>query len=288
MARASLDYDIIDGPSEEPIVFTGPPARLTARVPLRNDGKGSAVLRSASVRGGELASPATAAIRTTVLRPNGSARVRARLALAANTPPGDYPCEVEIGGSLRPAVLRVVETTHVVVSPSTLLIENNPGEKITKRILVHNRGNVTVRMGHPGGIALDDERAECRVTRATYDVLGRELEARTAAADERGADDDDAAEAPDAALTIERALGEWVKQGKQHLASVGPLGVRNAGGVTAIEGGEEVAVDLVFRVPAGLDQHTRYIGVYPFYDTDLAFVIVPGPRSGENNKEDLR
>ncbi len=72
-----------------------------------------------------------------------------RISVADNTPPGDYECQVEVGGSMRPALLRVVERIHVVVSPAVLLIENSPNTKITKRVLVHNRGNVPIHFGHP-------------------------------------------------------------------------------------------------------------------------------------------
>ncbi|MEL6893708.1 MAG: hypothetical protein AAFP84_19105, partial [Actinomycetota bacterium] len=167
-----------------------------------------------------------------------------------------------------------------------------PNTKITKQIVIDNRGNVPVTFGHPGGIALDDERGECRVTRATYDILGRELDdvvQRAPKRDDGNSDGDDGNGDGDSlfpGLTFERAFGEWVRQGHHHLSTTGPLGVRCASGVTTIPPGEERAIDLTFRVPSGLDQHTRFVGVYPFYDADLVFVIVPSPKGEQPDDND--
>ena len=273
MVKSRLDYDILACAPDEPIVLTGPPGRLTGTLPVRNTGSERAVLRHATFCGGALGEDVAAKVRTTVLRPERAANLRTRLRLDPSTPPGDYECEVEIGGSTRRAVLRVVETVSVSVAPAVLLLENRPRSRPVKRILVTNRGNVPVTVGHPGGIALDDERGECRVTRATYEALGRELHART----------DDAGRPESPHLTFERAFGEWVQQGRDHLASMGVLGVRVRGGPVVVEPGVQAVVELAFRIPAGLDQHTRYIGSFPLYDADLTFVIVPGSDTSEED-----
>ncbi len=284
MVKAQLDYDILESPVDEPIVFTGPPRRLVGRLPVRNGGSDRAVLRHATFRGGELEAEMSASVRTTVLRPATGANLLARLAMPPHTAPGDYPCEVEIGGSTRPVLLRVVEVIDVAVQPSVLLIENRPGGGITKRIIVTNRGNVPITVGHPGGIALDDERGECRVTRATYEALGRALEAEQQASN--GRHDRRTGDIDGPVLSFERAFGEWVRQGRAHLADMGVLGVRNKGGPTTVAPGEQQTIELSFRVPKGLDQHTRYIGIYPLYDTDISFVIVPGPGNDDRSEED--
>jgi hypothetical protein len=286
MVKTRLDYDILQSPEDEPIVFTGPPGRLTGRLPVRNVGPERAVLRHATFRGGAIAGEAAAPVRTTVLRPLTGANLRTRLAISPDTPPGDYECEVEIGGSVRPALLRVVEVIDVVVQPSLVLIENTPGKRITKRVLVSNRGNVPVTVGHPGGIALDDQRGECRVTRATYEALGRALELDLSKPDAELAGARKAGDVEGPVLSIERALGEWVRQGREHLAAMGVLGVRNVDGTTEIAPGTQEAVRFAFRIPKGLDQHTRYVGVYPLYDADISFVIVPGPGQATTQEDD--
>lgn len=276
MVKRTLDYDILDCPVGEPIVFTGPPGKLTARLPVRNNGDDRAVLRHATVSGDVLDADTPAAVRTTVLRPQSATTLRTRVSVASHTPPGDYPCELDVAGSVRPAVLRVVETISVRIEPSVLFIENVPGSRPTKRVLVTNRSNVPVTVGQPGGIALDDERGECRVTRATYEALGSELSEA-----ENGARGDDF----EPGLTFERAFGEWVKQGRNHLASMGVLGVRNADQCTVIAAGDQASVTFRFRIPKNLDQHSRYIGSYPIYNTDLAFIIVPGGGSKGDEEE---
>ncbi len=287
MVKTRLDYDILECDDDEPIVFTGTPGRLVGRLPVRNTGADRAVLRHATFRGDVVAGEVAAPVRTTVLRPSTGANLRTRLTIAPNTPPGDYYGEVEIGGSVRPALLRVVEKIDVVVQPSILLIENLPGTRITKRVLVTNRGNVPITVGHPGGIALDDERGECRVTRATYEALGQALDAARAKPDEH--DEKESRRAADVegpVLSLERAIGEWVTQGRDHLKAMGVLGVRNVGGATTVEPGAQEPVEFVFRIPKGLDQHTRYIGSFPLYDTDMAFVIVPGMSADDRSEED--
>lgn len=276
MVKSRLDYDILASAKDEPLVFTGPPGRLTGHLPIINAGDDRAVLRSATFTGGPIAGAVPAKVRTTVLRPSQGANLRTNLRLDPTTPPGDYEAEVEVGGSVRPAVLHVVEVVTVRVDPTVLLVPNRSDERPTKRILVTNRGNVPVLIGHPGGIALDDERGECRVTRATYEALGSELQARH--------DDSDEPEPPH--LTFERAFGEWVQQGREHLAAMGVLGVRVKGGPVTVGAGEQAAIDLTFRIPKGLDQHTRYIGVFPLYDTDLSFVVVPGFDSSIPEEDD--
>lgn len=287
MAKSRFEYDILECPDDEPVVFTGPPGRLTGRLPVRNGGDASAVLRHATFRGGDLQAEASSRVRTTVLRPSNAANLRTRLRIPPETPPGEYECEVEIGGSVRRALLRVVETIDVVAQPSTLFIENRPGTRVAKQILVTNRGNVPITVGHPGGIALDDQRAECRVTRATYEALGRALEEAVERSErDDGGDQRNRGDVEGPVLSLERALGEWVRQGRNHLAETGVLGVRVTGGPVVVPPGAQVPIDLAFRVPKGLDQHTRYVGVYPLYDTDLSFVIVPGSTNGNDDSDD--
>ena len=67
---------------------------------------------------------------------------------------------------------------------------------------------------------------------------------------------------------------------------MGMLGVRNTNGITEIAPGTQVAITFAFRVPKGLDQHTRYVGVYPLYDADISFVIVPGPGQANGQEDD--
>jgi hypothetical protein len=282
IVRSTLDYDIIDAPDGEPIVFSGPPGRLTARLPVANGGETSAVLRQATVRGGPFAGVAAGAVRTTVLRPGTTHLLRTRLAVPRSTPPGDYECEVEIGGSTRPAILRVAEVVGVVLSPVVLYVENRPGTRLTKRVLVTNRGNVPIRVGSPGGIVLDDERWDCRIARATVDAVGRALEPP---ARPRRTGGEGEPTPPPAALRPEEALAELFRQGRRHFDSVGHLVARNTAGTTVVEPGAQEVVELTIRVPDGLDQHTRYTGSFPVYDALLDIVIVPGVAEDDGEEE---
>jgi hypothetical protein len=101
------------------IVLTGPPGLLRATVSVEN-----AVDQRVAVRGLTLHRSGQQALTgagAAVIAPGATAHVPVSFRLEPDTPPGEYPAEVEVGGIRREAVLRVEADLSMHVSPRRLL-----------------------------------------------------------------------------------------------------------------------------------------------------------------------
>lgn len=263
VAKGEPDYDILDCAPDHQIVLTGSPRALTARIPVRNTGDRRAVVRRATLRDpqGRLGERQfSARIPARVVRPDEAKALPVRVSIDPTTPPGEYELELEVAGSVRPALIRVAESVGVRLRPSTLVVENLPGTTHEKSVFLTNQGNVPVTVGEPGAIVLDDERLWCRVLRTWGSAI-----------DARGAE----------ALTLGEVAGEFLRSGDAVLDAIPPLRVRSISGPTTVNPGVTETIAFGIEVPPGLDQHTRYVGVYPIYTSDLTLMVVPGPGQSE-------
>ena len=126
-------------PSSDAIVLTGPPGLLRATVSVEN-----AVDQRVAVRGLTLhrsGQQALAGAGAAVIAPGATAQVPVSFRLEPDTPPGEYPAEVEVGGIRREAVLRVEPDLSMHVSPRRVLAEVG-GSAVT--ITVTNDGNLPI------------------------------------------------------------------------------------------------------------------------------------------------
>jgi hypothetical protein len=126
-------------PPSDAIVLTGPPALLRATVSVEN-----AVDQRVSVRGLTLHRSGREALTgagAAVIAPGATAEVPVAFRLEPDTPPGDYPAEVEVGGIRREAVLRVEPDLSMHVSPRRVLAEVGEQELT---ITVANDGNLAI------------------------------------------------------------------------------------------------------------------------------------------------
>ena len=111
----------VSEPSSDAIVLTGPPGLLRATVSVEN-----AVDQRVAVRGLTLHRSGRQALTgagAAVIAPGATAEVPVAFRLEPDTPPGDYPAEVEVGGLRRDAVLRVEPDLSMHVSPRRVLAE---------------------------------------------------------------------------------------------------------------------------------------------------------------------
>lgn len=262
------DYDVVDLPEEEPIVFSGRPRALRGLVRFYNPGEGKVVLRDMRVRSeakevaagraGELAQT----LPTIILRPGQSRERLVSLALSPHTPPGEYRAELEIAGRRRPVLLQVAETVRLDVEPARLVIENRPDEVVTKRVIFSNGGNVPLTIGEIRAVPLDEELLICRAGRAALAEVGDEVDS-----------------VDELAVAVVRQINAILKQ-------TGVLRVHNTAGTVELPPGAVQPVDLEIRVPAKLERRSRYFGSAAIYTTNLEFVVVPvggasteGPRT---------
>lgn len=260
-------------PQGQKIVITGHPENMHGAFYIRNTGQERISLHTLPLstreavqvttrtkRMAESAQPAVR-VRPGVIRPGQSGPVSLSLSLDPYTPPGEYQAEVDVAGQTQPVVMLVTEKVLLRISPPEVVVENLPGQKIKKQVVLSNRGNVSLHFGEFGAIYLDDELLVCRTLRAA------------------------AASVDDELRPLEEYLATILLSAKHVAESSGILRVHNLTGEITLQPGETRAVDLEIRVPQGLDKRGRYLGVLALYTASLSFVIVPssGPPVPEEN-----
>lgn len=274
--RVLPDYEIVRRTGPEPILLTGTPERLTGEILLNNPGDKRVVVRAARIRQipreamrSQEAVQEVPARMLAILRPGQDARARVQVHLDPSTPPGQYQAQLALGDHGYPAVLHVTENVALDISPDSVAIENRPGSRSMKQIVVRNRGNVPLTIGSPGPVPLDEELIRCRTLRATL------------------------AEGYDKAVTWEEWLTTFLREGKKSLDKAGMLWVQNREGEVAIEPGTARTVDFDVRQPDTNDPASRYVGVAFLYTADLTFAVLPSgylrgrePGSGENGQNE--
>ena len=237
----------------EPIVLTGDPGVLRARVPMRNPTGARVRLRDTVVRGDAaqvLSARDAPAMLETVLFPQESRLVTISVATDPHAPPGEYVGELEIGGQVRPFVINITETIDLSVSPKPVVIQNVPGDTQTKVLVLENRGNVPLTIAEIGPVALEDHLFECHALRRTAKAV----------------DEND--------KNLQKILAEILIQGKKIIEDIGFLRVRNP--EIVLQPGEVVSLSLEVRVPDKVDPRGRYTAIVPLYTADVEFLLVPG------------
>ncbi|HRF48807.1 MAG TPA: hypothetical protein PLC98_14355 [Anaerolineales bacterium] len=270
MAESEMpSRDVIQHPSTEPIVLVGPPESLQGEVLLHNTGAEKLILRDIRLRGDAVTrraavadGPTELALRRVILRPGQLRRMPLQLALGPTTPPGEYHAEVQVGESVREIVIHVTEAVRLEIDPDPVIVDNQPGETITKRVVFSNRGNIPLRVGEIGAVVLDEELLNCRAGRAAVMNSGEGM---------RGLDD---------------LLAEYIRQTRIALNETGLLRVHNTAGPFTLMAGEVRAVDLEFRIPDNLNRRSRYFGLAALYTSNLSIAITP--THGERVKTSTR
>jgi hypothetical protein len=250
--------DFVDHRKEAPIVLVGAPSRISGRIALVNRADQRVVLQQARLTGAPLARAAGAKavaqdvpVRlTAVLSPNERAQVAVKVAIDQHTPPGRYAAELALGDRSYPVQLHVTEHVELQVAPERIVVENRAGRQ-RKQAILHNHGNVPLRIGNIGAVVLDEELIACKTLRAML------------------------AESGEAAKTIDDWISSYLRQGGKQLEAVGMLWVELEGAPVELAPGETASVELTVRVPDSLDPRSRYEGVVFLYDDNLRFVVVP-------------
>ena len=247
--------------TERPLVLTGPPGAVSGEFHLRNatDEKlrvTGARLRP-SLRGGKaglrtriaaLLADDGVELRRIMVRPGQSRPVPVALSLDPRTPPGTYHMDLMVEDQVREVLMHVTENVALRVSPATIVLPNQPGQKFRKTVVFTNDGNVPVTVRAIGTIVLDDELASCRALRGALADVG----------DTMNTLDEFAA-----------ALGKRLKT----LYDTMVLKVQND--AITLEPGQVEPVTFTVTLPDKLDPRARYTGYAALSTTSLAFTIVP-------------
>jgi hypothetical protein len=263
--RERPQYDVLKLPEDEPIVLSGEPGDLRGAIEFYNPGEQKVILREARLHGApttrrsaakkadkDVVSTLQQSIATTVLRPGQSRQMPLNVAIDRHTPPGEYRGEIEVNGHTRPVVYHVAESVALDIAPLDLIIENRPGQTITKQVFFTNEGNVPLSIGEIGAITLDQEYLDCITGRAAV-TKADEIE------------------------SMDQYYVELARENKRVLEETGFLRVRNKSGLTEVQPGETQTITLEIRVPEKLNKRSRYFGVAPFYLENLRFIVVPAP-----------
>jgi hypothetical protein len=241
-----------------PLVLTGPPRFVRGEVMVRNPGQEKVIVRqpmmrsvAAATRGKHktAALPDTAiSLRRIVVRAGQDRRVPMTLSLDASTPPGTYHAQLDVDGELRDVVMHVTEDVSFSIEPQTLIIPNRPGQKIQKRIIVSNDGNVAVTVKPLGPIVLDEDLVHCRALRGALADVGQTL----------------------------KTLDDFVVAlGRRYHDLYESLVMKLQNEKTSVEPGATAAIDLTITLPEKLDARFRYTASAPISTQNLSFTIVP-------------
>lgn len=171
-------------------------------------------------------------------------------AVGPTTPPGVYDFHLDIAGHSYPAKVHVTELVGLEVSPARLVIQDGPGVRVVKRVVVSNVGNVPVTIGASADVAL---RADVPRADAAQERLARLCRQLAGLGDEPG-------EAPPG-----------------DLKAIGHLKVRITDGAGPLAPGEVVELAIETTVPARLPAGARLVGTAVLVTADLEFVVVTAP-----------
>jgi hypothetical protein len=139
------------GSPDSRLFFSGPPDRLTGTIPLVNTTAAKQSLRALAVNAGDLLGRAQVPLRevpfTVRLGPAEQADIRGVIALHSSTAPGSYDIEVQIGSKTVPATAYVNEVVDLESQPASLTILAGSDSSYTRKVTVHNAGNVPLLSG---------------------------------------------------------------------------------------------------------------------------------------------
>lgn len=263
MLRILPEYELLLHSADKPIVLAGPPNRLTGDVYLTNPGDQHVVVRSARLR--ELPQPGSSEIEiplVAILRAGHGGRARITLRLNPSTAPGHYKTTLVLGNFSYPAELNITENLDFDIVPSQLILENQPGTRIEKRVMFKNTGNRELTIASPEALVIDEELMSCRILRGGL-----------AEGTEKGANN------------VDQWLTAFLREAHRNVREAGMLYVRNKHGETKVPAGESHTIDFLIRQPDTLRPNTRYSSVAFFYTANLLISIVPGGPSHPDNSE---
>lgn len=187
-----------------------------------------------------------------VVTSGATAPGRLRLRLDAATPPGRYEGRLIAAGVERPLRIDIVETIDFTLRPAPLIIDTSLGTVQRVALSIANSGNVTLTMDLSGSYP-----------------LGQEMPLL--------AGDD----APEAGRGIGRLLALLPSAQRRIplLREIGTITIVMPEGPARIEPGAGATIPIDVTLPGDLAATVRYRAYVPFYDEDLAILIVTAAKS---------
>jgi hypothetical protein len=135
----------------EPIVFSGPPGRVTGTLNLLNTSneklKLTTVRLDAPMLTGAARQPLGELRIAARIYPNQQGAVPVTLPLDPCTAPGSYTAHIRVGDHIQSVVIHVTEHVDLHVEPDGVAINTDGERKFTREFVVENAGNVALPLG---------------------------------------------------------------------------------------------------------------------------------------------
>ncbi len=232
--------------SQEEIILNGTPSNMSGFLQLSNGLDEAVKIRSVALKEKTSAKEKTELNISWKLLPRESKLQPINVAIAADTPPGEYIRYLEIGGGMRKVTMVVQPNIEIDVHPTHFTLQNSaPGAAQSVAFTMTNTGNMPFQIPEVKHIAALDMDLMCRAFGFAF---------RDAASNGFTATLDAVAE------NIKKNLTDWAT-----------TRVREAGQIVAP--GKSVLIHLDFQIPKNSDSQNDYSGNIRFWDKELTFVI---------------
>jgi hypothetical protein len=153
-----------------------------------------------------------------------------------------------VNGQQRMVVIHVTEDVELTIAPREIVLPNKPGEKVKKRVVFTNVGNVAISIRSIGTVVLDEELVHCRALRGALEDVG------------------------DTAEGLDDIVVALARRYRKYYATL-VLKVQNS--AVTVEAGQTAAVELTITLPEKLEARSRYTGYAAISTNSLNFTIVP-------------
>lgn len=235
--------------SDEEIILSGPPTALRGAINLHNDLDEAVMIRELPLRSRERDARFQPQLALNImLAPGENRQRRLSIALPADTPPGRYTHELDVGGGTRTVTFLVQETLSVRFNPRKLtLIGLKAGTVHEREILLTNHGNIPV--------TVPDVRHNLSLD---MDLICRNLSRALKADQDSG---------------IQETLDVFVQGIKADLADWIEVDIAEAG--QTLRPGQTLPLHLKLTLPKDVDPRRVYEGDIRLFDQLISYIILP-------------
>lgn len=236
------------GPDNSVLFFSGPPLAFTGFIPVVNTSPEKQKIRSISIIAEKLRSaggiPFGEIPFRARLRGGQQARLRAKLPLDPQTPPGRYDFAVTVGPRTLPAVADIPEVVELRIEPRVVtIVASAKNSSYIRKVVCENRGNVVLLGGSQCEVPIfEDERISVAVLNGLHKADRKSIRSM-----------------------LKAALDELAG------LKVGNLIIKRK--PMALSPGQKVEVDVQFNLPCGLKPQHHYSASVELYNANLRIEI---------------
>jgi hypothetical protein len=251
-------------------VLTARGGRVRGELVLRNQHPEQVSVPHLQIRAkDDLDAPLVETWRPQTLQPGEAGRADVRAVVDRRTPPGEYMVELELGGTVQPALLRVAEDISLTLSERELVVAGDVGVEQSKNLVLTNRGNVPLEVSRIGPVELEDDKPR--------PTLLERLGVRTPDPDR-----------PPGTLVQRMGVVAYVPEKtpaeeredrrRERDDEPRPTLAAHLPEPLTILPGEVASTDWIVTVAGPLRPGARYRATAPLYTSDITFVVTPSQK----------